>query len=123
MSYQIYESHCGEMIKFTYPKDLIFYGGKEYYANVQYFVTDSHYKEYWIAVCNNGQIIKVEPKKASHLLREKKIYRVGAVTKFHYQLSSLVSQTLMTGKQYEKEVKEVLTNRNRCLWYKEYRGA
>ena len=123
MSYQIYESHNGDMRLFTYDDDIFHHGGKQYYSNVQYYVTDSNYREYWLAVCNNGHIIKIEPKKVSHLLKEKKINKVGYLAKFHYQLSNLVSQHLLTGKQQPKEILNVINNRRRCLWFKEYRGA
>uniref|UniRef100_UPI001F1E4CC1 hypothetical protein n=1 Tax=Aeromonas sp. Ne-1 TaxID=1675689 RepID=UPI001F1E4CC1 len=77
----------------------------------------------WIAVCSNGQIIKIEPMKISKLLKEKKVSKVGNSTSFHSLLSQIVFTVINTGVQKEKEVKAIMENRKRNIWTKEYRGA
>lgn len=123
MSYLIYESHNGDMIKFEYDEDIPFMGGKSYYSNVKYYAKRPYQKDYWLAICANGKIIKVEPKKAKPLLDEGKIMKVGNC-KFHNDLSRVIMDAQMfTKRDNTKEVMEVIKNRKRCFWTKEYRGA
>jgi hypothetical protein len=111
MSYTVYQ---GDSQEIKVKNDMPYIPGEFVLETVRYTIKVVGQKQ-WYGILGNGHVIEIEPKKDN-------LQRVGMCT-FHRTLSQAVKRYLQFGGKNTEEIIDIMKNRKRTLWEKEYRGA